>query len=174
MKKIMIILRVWLTNWGNYLGLSLLIYLFIYVLILFEMIDKELNNTLEAINNASLEDILVGFLFPLLVHIPFTFGYLFFQFLIDSLLLFVFKFSIKKTIRIENYIFILTLLVAIFFTILIQYSESKIDSYEVIKFSLIGGLILILCSSAFIYTQKRRIKKLEKILGTKASCQQSV
>ena len=108
------------------------------------------------------------FVFPLYVLVPFTFGYLFFQFLIDSILLFVFKFSIGKTIKIENYIFILVVGGVLFFTILIQYSENKIDYYEVIKFSLIGVLILILCSSVFIYTQKKRIKKLEKILETKA------
>jgi len=168
MKKIIIVLKILLTNWLNYLGLCLLIYLAYYCFTISQQgvvkfINLPLNNKLFFV-----------FLFPLYSVIPFTFGYLFFQFLIDCIFLFFFKFSIKKTIRVENYLFILLLVVVLFFTLLIHYQENKIDLYEVIKFSLIGVLILILCSSVFIYTQKRRIKKLEKILVTKASCQQSV
>lgn len=171
MKKIIIILKVWLTNWGNYLGLSLLLYLLFYSVVFFMVINdtsRTVEETFQQLTSqASLQDILVTFLFPLLWHIPFTFGYLFFQFLIDSILLFVFKFSIRKTIKIENYIFILTFVVVLFFTLLIEYSEKKIDLYELIKFSLIGVLILILSSRVYIYTQKQRTKKLEKILEIK-------
>ena len=161
MKKIIVLLKIWLTNWVNYLGLCLLIYLAYYCFTISQQgvvkfINLPLNNKLFFV-----------FLFPLYSIIPFTFGYLFFQFLVDSILLFVFKFSIKRTIKIENYIFILTLIVVIFFTLLIKYSENKIDFYEVIKFSLIGVLVLILCSGVYIYTQKKRIKKLKKIFGTK-------
>ena len=160
MKKIIIILKVWLTNWVNLFGLVSIIFILYYVSIFFYVGINE-------ILNLKGENLLVFFIFPLYFLIGGVPGYLFFQFLIDSILLFLFKFSVKKTIKIENYIFILTFVVVLFFTLLIEYSEKKIDLYEVVKFSLIGVLILILSSRVYIYTQKQRTKKLEKILEIK-------
>jgi hypothetical protein len=157
MKKIIIVLKILLTNWINLFGLVSIITILCYVSIFFYV-------GINAILDLKGENLLAFFIFPLYFLMGGVPGYLFFQFLIDSIFLFLFKFSIKKTIRVENYLFILLLVVVLFFTILIQYSENKIEYYEAIKFSLIGVLILILCSSVFIYTQKKRIKKLNKIL----------
>ena len=112
MKKIIVLLKVWLSNWINYLGLCLLFsFTFHFYIIFLDGINEIINLTFKN---------LMGYLFvfPLYVLVPFTFGYLFFQFLIDSILLFVFKFSIGKTIKIENYIFILVVGGVLFFTIL--------------------------------------------------------
>ena len=69
MKKIIIILRVWLTNWGNYLGLSLLLYLLLYSVTFFIAINdtsRTIEETFQQLTcQASLQDILVTFLFNL-------------------------------------------------------------------------------------------------------------
>ena len=95
-------------------------------------------------------------------------SYPFVQFLVDSILFFVFKLPIRKAIRIENYIFLSILIVSVLFFLLIQITENKVNfqDLKILLLTILGSFLFITIPFfIYKYTQKKRVKKLEKLLG---------